>query len=276
MNQFIPFLESLRTPSNTKLVDLIQDGYNLCFEAFEPTIDPQVKKLSARFVGRGVTWYGSPQQMIVIHKDYVDGMWGNIYDHEKMDELTEMIRNHDENVEIECSYAQGSIVNFQQIKEEQESFADGRFETDYDGKRKPASIGDDQLDSYIGSKYLEEVGKYGTDLSMFVPFKFKLALAEGNDEGLAEKFKSMLQEKLGDDVTENEINDFIEIELELRNAIANDGGDLNTFRAELRDGHHRVFGAINAGEIYVCMNLDKDDIPLIEGYSYVHRVTGKD
>ena len=35
---------------------------------------------------------------------------------------------------------------------------------------------------------------------------------------------------------------------------------MGEFRIQLRDGHHRVMGAIEAGEQYICVNLDKDDV----------------
>lgn len=63
-----------------------------------------------------------------------------------------MIRNSEDNIEIECSYAMGSIIDIVDIIEEQESFYRGEFGTDYDGKEEPASIGDEELDTYIGNE----------------------------------------------------------------------------------------------------------------------------
>jgi len=72
---------------------------------FDTTLPDNVKELSNRYVGRGVVWYGDPHQMIVIHKDFVDGMFGNIYDHDKLQYVEDMIRHSDDYVEFECSYA---------------------------------------------------------------------------------------------------------------------------------------------------------------------------
>jgi hypothetical protein len=41
-----------------------------------------VKANSSRYEGRNVVWYGSIGNMIVLTRDEVDGMTGNIYDEE--------------------------------------------------------------------------------------------------------------------------------------------------------------------------------------------------
>lgn len=48
--------------------DYITENY------FTPTIDEDVKKLSNRYIGRNVTWYGDPDQMIVVNKEQIEGM----------------------------------------------------------------------------------------------------------------------------------------------------------------------------------------------------------
>jgi hypothetical protein len=122
---------------------------------FDATLPDNIKRLSNRYIGRGVTWYGDPNQMIVIHKDYVDGMWGNIYDSDKL----------------------------------------------------------------------------------------------------------------------NYVVEFIDMEESLKYTVDNEFGNIGDFRIQLRDGHHRVMGAIEAGENYICVNLDKDDVKLYA--DKITRVTNK-
>jgi hypothetical protein len=49
---------------------------------FKPKLDADVKANSSRYEGRNVVWYGSIGNMIVLTRDEVDGMTGNIYDEE--------------------------------------------------------------------------------------------------------------------------------------------------------------------------------------------------
>jgi hypothetical protein len=88
--------------------------------------------------------------MIVLTRDEVDGMTGNIYDEEKLAYLTKLIRDYPEKVELECSYAHGHVINLIDIKEELESFYNDRFVVEYDGHEEPNRTGDEELDEYIG------------------------------------------------------------------------------------------------------------------------------
>jgi hypothetical protein len=226
---------------------------------FDEKLPSNIKKLSKRYIGRGVTWYGDPNQMIVIHKDYVDGMWGNIYDTDKFNSVVEMIQDSEENVEFECSYALGSVISFTNIKEEQESKYSDRFEIDYEGRKEPASIGDDTLDTYIGNEdYMEEEYSLSSEdiVKFFNKNKFSLTEEMSSVEKLKEEFYSLEY----DEDDEYAFDEFIDIETSLKEAVDNEGGDMGDFRIQLRDGHHRVMGAIEAGERYVCVNLDKDDL----------------
>jgi len=239
---------------------LLRESINrLVEDYFDVTLPDNIKRLSNRYVGRGVTWYGDPNQMIVIHKDYVDGMWGNIYDMDKFNHVVEMIRDGEDNVEFECSYAMGNVIGLVDVKEHQEAVYSGRFEIDYEGVTKAASTGDDVLDVYIGNEdYIdEEYGPSSEEVSNFFK-KNKYALVEGG-----KSVDNLKREFLNLDYDEDDeyiFDEFIELETSLKDVVDGELGDLGDFRIQLRDGHHRVMGAIEAGERYVCINLDKDDI----------------
>lgn len=268
MNKFITFIESLTTDTNIKLISAIKHGYNICFENYTEKLDSDTKRLSAEYIGKNIKWYGVPDQMIVIHKDYVEGMWGNIYDSDKMDNLVSMIDNAEDHIELECSYATGSIITFTDIKEEQAAMYNEEFAVIYDGKETPASIGDEELDQYIGNDTLDDVN--GFDLSVFIKYKFDIAEGHKSPKELYTILESTFD--MFDDF-KDEFEEFIERELELKNAIEHSKySDIGDFQLTLRDGHHRVFGAIKSGENYICANLDKNDLPLIDGLKYVHKV----
>jgi hypothetical protein len=119
-------------------------------EYFKPKLNDDVKNRSQEFHGRNVIWYGDPGRMVYLTRDEVEGMFGNVYDENKLQSLKKLILNYPDKVEIECSYGHGDVVGIIDIKEEQESYQSGRFGIDYDGKDDPSTTGDKDLDEYLG------------------------------------------------------------------------------------------------------------------------------
>lgn len=245
-------------------------------EYFNPTIPDQgQKKHTVTYEGRNVIWYGDPEQMIVVHKDDVEGMWGNIYDEDKMEEVVQLVTGHEDVVEFEAPYAHGNVVELVDIEEEQRSEIEGRFKIDYDGKEEAVSTGHEELDAYIAHEDLQE-----SDIVEFeimgepelIDFlnKNKLSIARGgmDENTLKEKIKELVTNiDIGIDEDDEEgIKTFIEYEKWAKEAVENNEGDLGEFRVQLRDGHHRVMGSIKAGEERVAVNLDEDDIKRFKGY----------
>ena len=249
---------------------------------FQSKLPMATKKMNNKFVGRNVTWYGTPGKMIYIHKDYVNGMFGNIYDSEKLEYVTELIFKAPENVEFECSYGLLHEVEFINIKEEQESMATGNFETDYDGHSAPSTIGDEELDKYIGNEHIDDTQLsdwiwYDEDLHNFLNDN-KFFLVYGKS---MEAFKEELSH-INVDWTEDDkqyLEEFIDLEERLKQAVDNNSGDLGTLQLQLRDGHHRVMGAIDAGEEYICVDIPEEEVTrygnLIEDLRYIGFVTQK-
>jgi hypothetical protein len=232
---------------------------------FNEKLPKETKKFSQKYIGKKVNWYGYPEQMIVLHKSQIEGMWGNIYDSKKLQFVVDLIKNSYENVEFECSYGIGNVVSLIEIKEEQNSFIEGTFDIDYDGKIKPYSIGDNDLDTYLGDEnYISD--NFDINLTEFLDFleKNKLSIAYNlkTENTLREELK-----QLNIDEEDREIfEEFIKLENELKKSVENKHGDLGKFIVQLRDGHHRVMGAIEAGEEFVCVNLDKNSINEFKGH----------
>jgi hypothetical protein len=237
---------------------------------FNTTLPDDVKEYSNRYVGRNVVWYGNPDQMIILHKDEVHGMWGNVYDHEKLNSLVDMIRNAEEKVELECSYGLGELTTIQNIREEQESYHGGSFESDYENLDEPHTTGDEELDKYLGTEYLDEIDNFYEIDSEAISFfeQYKTSLADNTIDATA--FKQKMMSEVGN---LEGIEVFFQFENQLRDVIENKEGDLGKFEVQLRDGHHRVMGTIEAGEEYVCVNLVKEDIPKYG--DHITRVTTK-
>lgn len=239
-------------------------------EYFTPKLPEVVKQNLNRYEGKNVVWYGNPDQMIVIHKDQVHGMWGNVYDQQKLNYLVDLIRDSEEKVELECSYGIGDVITLTDIKEQQESYYGGSFDVDYENLKKPSTTGDDELDKYLGTEYLDDIDEFdGIDNESLDFFsKYKTTLADNTFT------VNTIRERMNTEVGDLEgIEVFIEYEESLRSAMQNNEGDIGEFRVQLRDGHHRVMAAIEAGEEYVCVNLIKEQIGKFD--KYVNRVTTK-
>lgn len=241
-------------------------------EYFTPKLTNAIKKLSQPFHGRNVIWYGTPGKMVYLTRDEVEGMFGNIYNEDKLASLTKLILNYPDKVEIECSYGHSSVITILPIKEEQESYQSGRFEIDYDGTDEPATTGSKELDEYVG-KDLDDMYWYDLDWgsddvdnqdAMAVFFeKNKFALVEGKSiEELIREFNNFNPTQIQIDC----FKEFIKMNKELLEAENNNEGDFNKFKVQLRDGHHRVFAAFDAGEKYVCVDLIDEDLIKYKGY----------
>lgn len=235
---------------------------------FNAQLPDDVKKHAKRFIGRNVVWYGDPEQMILIPAEDVHGMWGNIYDSEKLQFVVDLIKDSPERVEFECSYAMGGVVDLIDIKEHQEAEVQDRFMTDYEGHDKPYSTGDAELDKYIGTDNFEDQDfiQYATIepvvIEFFEKFKYGIVNGEVTEESLTQMFNKA-------NPTESEqsaFEEFLSLEVTLAEAFSNETGDINKFKVQLRDGHHRVMGAIKAGEQYVCANLEKDQLGRFSQY----------
>ena len=95
-----------------------------------------------------------------------------------------------------------------------------------------------------------------------------------------QSYKPVAKEEIDEDFTNADfdfIKEFIEVETNLKKAVDDGDGDIGYFRIQLRDAHHRVMGAIAAGENYICVNLEKDDLRqygnILNNLKYVGRVT---
>ena len=235
---------------------------------FSTKLPDDIKNRSHKWSGKNVTWYGDPDQMIVISKDDVHGMFGNAYDSQKLQYVKDMIEESPENVEFECSYGIGGIVDIIEVSEHQTANFEGSFQTDYDGHTDPYTTGDSELDEYLGNEYyISDNYDFDSDEAESFLDEHKLFLVR--NPGKLETFKReyiIKAEPSEDDV--EVMYEIVGIQKRLLDAVKNNEGDLGTFKVQLRDGHHRVMGAIDSGEQYVCLNLAKDDIERFKG-SYV-------
>lgn len=243
---------------------------------FNPTLPNSIKKLSSRYEGKNVVWYGNPGQMIAIKKDDIQGMWGNVYDSEKERFIINLIQTYPKKVELECSYGFGNVIELVDIIEQQQADYLDRFAIDFDGISKPLSTGNKELDIYLGNEdFMSDNFLLSTEAinKFFIKFKASIANDSQTSDTLFKMFKKIDVSESGDEDYKDEddyaaFEEFINLENKLAKAQKNEEGDFNKFKVQLRDGHHRVMGAIEAGEKWVCVNLPKKDIERFKGYYY--------
>lgn len=270
LSDFFVFICMIRNVVRRVIKEIYDDyeDYEEPDEYFSPKLPMEIKERLNKFSGRGVIWYGDPEQMIVVHSDDVVGMFGNEYDRAKLSSLVRMIENSLEKVELECSYAYGSVVDMQNVLEHQVAEFNGHFSAEYEGHKRPYSTGDKELDKYLGNdEFLDDNFDFSTrEIRKFIrahkyPWK--------SVEELTSEFHALNPNE--DDL--DNFDQFLEIYESLQDAIDKKSGDLGKFKVQLRDGHHRVFGAIEAGEEYVCVNLKKEELQ--EFKNFYTKVTQK-
>lgn len=203
---------------------------------------------------KNVTWYGDLERMAIVYKDRLYGMWGNIYDPNKIREVKNQISSGVE-VEFMCSYGLVEFIELVEIKEHQEAYHSDNFNSYYDGWKNPLSTGDEELDAYLGQEYyIEDNIDNDSDFLEFVN-KHKYALAYG--EGTKSSILSAYNDSEIADEFDSEIEEWLELEEQLEEAVKNESGDIHKIMVQARDGHHRIFGAIGAGLDFICIDLDK-------------------
>lgn len=234
-------------------------------EYFDMKLPEETKKLSNVYSGRAIVWFGDRERMVVVHKDQVHGMYGNIFDHEKLQWLKNVLKYSEEKIELECSYAMAERVDLSEIEEHQVAVHTDRFMIDYSHHEEPYSTDDDELDKYLGNEdYFDDEG-YGPssiELSQLLnSYKTKIGMGSAKISNFYDELESL--KKLDDIIEEGDLKyvipHFIEMEEKVKNAINNEWGDIGMIAIQLRDGHHRVIAAIESGEEYVCVNMAKDD-----------------
>lgn len=243
-----------------------KESYSEDEEYYRAKLTEDEKQGTVYFTGKSITWFGTPGKAIVIPIDDVYGMDGNIYDNDKTKSLVNLIENSIYNVELLTSYGYADVVTFINIKEHQISVYTDGFGIDYDGHEVPYSIGDETLDEYIGAvgsdNIMDIFDVHDNDFNKFIDtYKFALvekimdevALQEAIDDFLIEQKEILLDDDY--EILDNNLDQFMDYELALKEADENEEGDIGRFVVQLRDGHHRWQAAKEVGEEYFAIDL---------------------
>jgi hypothetical protein len=230
--------------------------------AFKRKIDKEVKKRSAKFEGKNIIWYGEKGHMAVVPIGYIEEMEGNIFYEDKLKQLNNLITYSDKKVQLQTSYGFAHQVDFTSILETQNSYYSGRFEIDYGGMQEPYTIGDSDLDKYIGSdEPIEDLLFDDWDIySLLLKHKFDIVYNKMTEQQLIDVIKNAIQEAGESD--DESITEYILYQKNIKDAIDSEHGDIGAVYIQLRDGHHRARAAIQAGERYICVDLSDEHLEL--------------
>jgi GNAT superfamily N-acetyltransferase len=220
------------------LEELAAEGYGT-FEDYYPESAKGTLKASDPYFGRDVIWDGVSGRMIRLTADGARAIEGNIFDKHKLSAVVEGIQIAKSRVVFVAPYGTVTVITLQDVKDSIE-YAD-------DDPEGVMTTGDDELDQWlvdpaavlydIGYFDLDEVKAYQQDPRGFIK--------QWSDDPADRKEK---RQEMKEAVAE--VNRLQEA---LQYAVDHDEGDLGSFSFQIRDGNHRAFGALLAGEPYVYM-----------------------
>lgn len=203
-----------------------------------------------------VIWLGDEGTMIKMHKSQLEAIHGNMFDDEKVAAFAREVRDNGP-IYTWAPIADVYVVSFNDVKESIES-GSGNLST-----------GDSDLDEYLESPkyYLGTYYEEALEMSEIGPSEFTKNFIEDNtdpDEGeydLTEEYQEELDE------IRKTYNHMIQKKEQIEIAKSKNSGDIGDYRAQIRDGNHRTFGAIKAGENWIWVNA-------AGGYSNMEAIKG--
>lgn len=210
----------------------------------------------AHYRAGDVVWLGDEGAMIKMHKSQIEAIDGNQFDPEKVAAFAREVRDNGP-VYTWAPIADVYEVSFQLVKESIESGND------------KLSTGDQDLDEFLEdpSYYMGLYYDEALEMKKIGPKKFIENFMQENtdpDEGeyeLTEEYKEELES------IRKTYNYLLEKEEQIEIAISKNSGNIGDYRAQIRDGNHRTFGAIKAGESWIWVNA-------AGGYSDMENIKG--
>lgn len=187
--------------------------------------------------GRAVTWLGDRENMVMATAAYTSPLPGNIFDSGKLGAVVAAILEGRE-LTFSANRAQAHVIDLQTVAESQRLARAKRLWED--NLSRPFTTADDELDEYLAGpeEFVEEHAATGTKAeAKRLHARMKRLAASAEREG---------------------------------------AGDLGKIHFQIRDGNHRVFGALAADEPYVYVRIDEsmssvkpEDVVYRGGYAVV-------
>ena len=232
-----------------------------------------VKSDDNLYVAGNVVWDGFQGEMILVPKEYAYSVDGNIFSNDKIARVKQLVdraRYEGEYVKFDAPVAAVSLVDLGTIAEDQQYFEYGS------GRGVALSSGDEDLD-----KFLKDPEEWGDD-NMYSADIFDDAVFQKINEDkwsdkwalmqhIWERWNSWSSDELEVSdiergfyaVYDSDLDDYNVIGEALDEADKYGGGDIGKLVFQMRDGNHRTFGALAAGEPYVwaiVYSADQDEL----------------
>jgi hypothetical protein len=187
-----------------------------------------------KYPGKKVIWRGDSGPMFRVKSDYVEPFWGNIFDANQLRAVIDGIKYSEDKVPFSAAPATVTQIDLQAVQESLEY---------RDEQKLKLSTGDDDLDRYLlnPNEYIYE--------------NFGLKPGDVEDPDIDYRYGSGNY----DDVKQEWDNSLAEAEKDGR-------GDLGEWMASLRDGNHRAFGAILAGEPFIWVYISAVQMAQMDQY----------
>lgn len=198
------------------------------YHDYYPDLDESSLNKNHYYRGNNVIWIGTPGKMIRVDSNAIYPIEGNIFNSEKISQIASKIINSEKKTILYAPYGVATKVDIDNIRESIE-YSEATHKED----PSVLTTGNDELDEYILNKkeYFENLG---------------LSKDDDPEEYLEEEAR---------------------LEEELKNAISSNDGDIGRIIFQIRDGNHRAFGAVAAGEPYIWVSVSDNQIQDIkEGY----------
>jgi hypothetical protein len=223
------------------LEDLADEGYGT-FEDYFPKSAKGALEASDPYYGRNVIWDGVSGRMIRVTANGARAIEGNIFDKHKLSSVVDGIREADDRVVFVAPYGTVTVITIQEVKESLEYAED-------EDEDNVLTTGDDELDQWLvdPASVLYDIGYFDLDEVKAYQQDPKGFIKQWSDDPADRKEK---REEMEEAVAE--VNRLQEA---LQYAVDHDEGDLGSFSFQIRDGNHRAFGALLAGEPYIYMIL---------------------
>jgi len=199
------------------------------YDDFYPDLDPEEvayeEEQDNLYYGRNVIWIGTSGSMVRADAHYIYPIQGNIFYDEKISQLADKIKSSPERVILNAPYGEMTLVDIDDVRQSI------KYREDYG--HAVLTTGDDELDEYLKDEeeYLNNNAEY-----------------DDEHEVIAKSY---------DDLKED-------LELRLKEAVESGDGDLGDYIFQVRDGNHRAFAAIEAGERYIWIRISKNQMQDIE------------
>lgn len=246
------FLERTSFDLNFQSEEFFDDFFN------KDDLSEHDKEMYPQFKGRNVVWLGYEEDRVrKVDPQYVSPREDNIFIPEKVKAVRDRVREVSggaDKLYLFTPVAEQITIDLEDVANTLMAAKENRLRMEY-AMDEPFSTGDYELDEFLEDQDLwveNNLFGSGFDYEDVQPY----LIEDGPDPKEDLKRGKIDQEEF------EHIQDFVKayraIQNELQKAVDKNKGDLGKQWYRLRDGNHRAFGSIAAGEPYIYVTVAKN------------------